>query len=143
MEKVSTHLLRSAVLIGLILLSCLSCRESVAKDDVQSPQHQSRNTCNNLPGEFMTYDEAKAAVEGATFKIREDISTENSAWIRGASYFSCDGLKGYFLLKTDKKQYLFQGMPLEVWEGFKNANSAGQYYHSHIRDRYYLYVGQE
>jgi len=97
--------------------------------------------CNNLPIQFNTYDEAKSSISQASFQIQETVDTRKSSWIRGATYYSCDGRTGYFLLGTDKKEYLFQGMPLAVWEGFKKADSFGDYYNAFIRGRFPLSLG--
>lgn len=128
--------------ICIMLLTPLSCRN--ANGDSQSPLEAKPITfsCNSLPTRFQSYNEAKAAVKNATFQIADAVETTKSSWIRAASYYSCDGTAGYFLLATDKNEYLFEGMPLKVWEGFKGADSFGEYYNAYIRDRYYMYVGQ-
>jgi len=99
-------------------------------------------SCSELPAQFQSYEEAKSSIKQSNFKIEDEVNTSESSWIRAASYYSCDGKSGYFLMLTDKKDYLFQGMPIETWKGFKGADSFGRYYHAYIRDRYYMYVGE-
>jgi len=36
------------------------------------------------------------------------------------------------------KEYIWEGVPLNIWEGFKEADSFGKYYHKHIKGRYIL-----
>lgn len=129
-------------LLCFLLLTPLSCRN--ANGDSQTPVETKPVTysCISLPTQFQSYDEAKTAVKNASFQITDAVITNKSSWIRAASFYSCDGQTGYFLLATDKKEYLFEGMPLVVWEGFKGADSFGEYYNAFVRDRYYMYVGQ-
>jgi len=95
-------------------------------------------TCQSLPKTFTNYSEALSAVKSAKFKVFEEVNTSSSSWIRGASYYSCDGLTGYFILKTDDKEYIYSGMPIEVWQRFKNAESFGSEYNKSIKGRYTL-----
>lgn len=98
--------------------------------------------CIDLPVQFPNYSEAVNRIKHASFQIQDAANTSKSSWIREASYYSCDGQSGYFMLLTDKKNYVFQGMPISIWQGFKGADSFGEYYHAHIRDRCFMYVGQ-
>jgi hypothetical protein len=94
--------------------------------------------CNQLPTQFSSYEQAKNLVKTATYKYTESIKTPQSSWIIGASYYSCDGIKGYFILKTNGKEYIFQDLPKDKWLKFKNANSHGEYYNQNIKGRYNL-----
>jgi len=94
--------------------------------------------CNQLPTQFSSYEQARNLVKSATFKYSESIKTPKSSWILGATYYSCDGLKGYFILRTNGKEYIFQDLPKQKWIEFKNANSHGEYYNQNIKGRYNL-----
>jgi hypothetical protein len=94
------------------------------------------NSCQLLPTSFSSYEEALARVRGASFRIQEEQSTEKSSWVRGAEYYSCDGLTGYFILTTDRGSFIHQGVPSAVWEDFKQASSYGAYYNRNIKGRY-------
>jgi hypothetical protein len=80
--------------------------------------------CNRLPTSFANYDQALGQVKSASFKINERVNTSKSSWIRGATYYSCDSKIGFLIVKRDKKDYLHQNVPIEIWHGFKNANSS-------------------
>jgi hypothetical protein len=100
----------------------------------------SQTNCKDIPTHFKSYDEAISVVRNAGFAFKETVNTSKSSWIRGASFYSCDRKVGYFILKTDKKSYIYKDMPVEVWEKFKNAPSFGSYYNSYIKGRYILYL---
>lgn len=66
----------------------------------------------------------------------DSFTSPESSWIEGATYTSEDGKTGSMVIETDKKDYEFVGVPIEVWEKFKSASSKGTFYHKNIRDRY-------
>jgi hypothetical protein len=94
--------------------------------------------CNNLPTTFASYDQAVSLVKASTFKTKESVDTSKSSWIRGVTFYSCDGVKGFLILKTDSREYIHQNVPIEVWRGLKNADSFGNYYNNYIRGKYIL-----
>lgn len=92
--------------------------------------------CEQLPKTYTSHDEAAKTIKAAHFKIQENVNTSKSSWIRGASYYSCDGNLGFFILKTDNEEYLYSNVPIDVWNGFKNSNSFGEYYNEHIKHKF-------
>jgi hypothetical protein len=61
--------------------------------------------------------------------------TPQSLWIDWAEYCA-DGEVGFFIMKVKtglQKQYLFERMPRNVWDGFVSAPSAGTFYNAAIR----------
>lgn len=130
------------VVTAMFLLVSLSCRNTNNEVHKLNNTEESKISCSDLPTQYQSYDEAKSSILQASFQIEDAVNTTKSSWIRGASYYSCDGQSGYFFLSTEKKDYLLQGMPIDVWEGFKGADSFGEYYNAFIRGRFYMYVGQ-
>jgi hypothetical protein len=88
--------------------------------------------------EFQTYDEAMAYVR-STYP-GESIDTSRSSWITGAEYYEAES-SGYLIIGMQGKDYIFSGVPPDVWEGFKDAPSLGHYYHEEIRGRYHFDLG--
>lgn len=104
-------------------------------------QSCSSQPCSALPEKFSSYEEAASKIAKATFKVSESVNTSKSSWIRSAKYKSCDGETGYFLYKTDVKEYIHKGVPISIWKGFKEAESFGSYYNRFIKRRYQLVLG--
>ena len=94
--------------------------------------------CNTIPESFTSYEEAKNFVTSNTFSYSDEVNTSKSSWIRGAAFYSCDRKTGFFVLKTDKQEYIHQHVPVEVWEDFKTAASFGTYYNARIKKKYTL-----
>lgn len=95
-----------------------------------------KDSCEQLPHNFATYDEAIQKIKSSNFEIQEDINISKSSWIRGASFYCCNGRSGYFILVTDKKEYLYSDMPYSIWRAFKNADSFGKFYNENIKYKY-------
>ncbi|MFN8396685.1 MAG: KTSC domain-containing protein [Bacteroidia bacterium] len=97
-------------------------------------------SCSEIPSNFESFDTAISAIEGSNFLVEESVNTSSSSFITDADYYSCDGAQGYLILEFKGESYLFEGVGIEVWEGFKSADSFGQYYHRHIQGRYRYHV---
>jgi KTSC domain len=93
-------------------------------------------SCKDIPIHFNSYEAAIHFVKNAEFKFRDEANTSKSSWIRSASYYSCDGRTGYFILETDKREYIHASVPIEIWKDFKNAESLGGFYDHNIRKRF-------
>src|SRR5450631_4311476 len=95
-------------------------------------------SCKNLPTRFSTYEQAIYLVKNASFQFKDEVNTSKSSWIRSASYYSCDGITGFFILGTDKQEYIHADLPKGIWEAFKRASSFGKYYDYNIRYKFHL-----
>ena len=95
--------------------------------------------CSQLPKSFKSYSQAISLIQKSSFIVKESANTSSSSWISSAKYYSCDGTTGYFILKTDSgREYIHYGIPVNVWDEFKNADSKGSYYDKNIKGRYRL-----
>lgn len=94
--------------------------------------------CSKLPTSFTTYQEAIKQIRNTSFKFEDNINTSKSSWIRGAEFFSCDNETGFFILRTDSKDYIYEGLPVGVWSEFKQAESFGEYYNRKIKHNYQM-----
>lgn len=93
--------------------------------------------CTQIPVSFRSYEMAVSVIRNSTFKISDRINTSNSSWMRGAEYYSCDGKTGYFIYSTARsKTYIHKGVPLTLWDRFKNSSSFGSFYNSYIKGKY-------
>ena len=103
----------------------------------------SQTNCDKLPTSFISFAEAVKQIQNAHFNFKDEVNTSKSSWIEGAKYFSCDNKTGYFILITDKHDYLYQNLPIGIWTAFKNASSFGHYYVVNIKHRYQLQLLSE
>lgn len=94
--------------------------------------------CTKLPSLFSTYLEAVTRVKNSKFKFIDHVNTSKSSWIKGASYFSCDGLTGYLIIILKNKTYIHQSVPMSIWQSFIKANSFGEFYNDNLKNKFRL-----
>jgi hypothetical protein len=92
--------------------------------------------CDKLPEKFSDYEEAILTIKKAHFKVEGSVNASKSSWIKGASYYSCDGNFGFLIVKTEKEEYIYSNIPLIIWQEFKQAESFGAYYNQNIKYKY-------
>ena len=95
--------------------------------------------CNTLPESFTSFSQAIRLVKNSAFQFMETANTSNSSWMKSAKYYSCNSNTGYFIYITNRGyEYIHKGVPINVWEGFKNASSKGSYYDINLKNKYKL-----
>ena len=96
--------------------------------------------CETLPESFSSYSEATSEISNTSFNISDSVDTSSSSWITDANFYSCDGTKGFLVISTSKKDYIFKNVPLNLWLNFKRASSFGKFYNRKIRDKFQLAI---
>lgn len=102
----------------------------------------SAQSCNDLPTQFNSYQQANKDIKSANFKIEENINTSRSTFVEGASYYSCDGKIGYLLINIRNTEYIHQNVPITLWKNFKQADSFGKFYNFNIKGNYNLLINE-
>ncbi|NLN32916.1 MAG: KTSC domain-containing protein [Flavobacteriaceae bacterium] len=95
-----------------------------------------RESCENLPQSFSSYELAEKSIRKAEFKMEETQSNFKSSWINRIEFYSCDGEFGFLIIKIKNKSYFFEGVPVNLCEEFKQAESKGKFYHRHIKGKF-------
>lgn len=95
-----------------------------------------QQSCEQLKTMNIDADGMVDLLEQTDFAYTERFDTSQSSWIKAASYYSCDGYNGYFVLRTSKKVYLYKDVPKDIWIRFKQADSLGSFYNKQIKGRY-------
>lgn len=91
---------------------------------------------------FDSYEDAIIWVRSNDNLTRDSVNTSKSSWIRAAEYYQDNSGYGFLILDMKGKEYIWEGIPKNVWLGFKRADSFGKYYHRNIKDRYYMELGE-
>ncbi len=68
---------------------------------------------------FLSCQDAIENIKSANFKIEDDENTSKSSWIKSASFYSCDGNNGYFILITKDKDYLYSECLIQFGKNLK------------------------
>lgn len=96
--------------------------------------------CKELEEDFTSYENAKKTIESISFTFTDICNTSRSSWILEAKYYSCDRINGYFFIRTKKKTYIHKGLPIILWNEFKNTDSFGRFYNTKIKGKYQLKI---
>lgn len=95
------------------------------------------------PEDFSNYEEAIEYVRSNPVFNLDKVDTSKSSWIRGAEYCYQNGSDyGYAIFNLQEKEYIHKGVPKEVWEDFKDAESFGSYYNKYLKGEYTLYLNR-
>ena len=98
----------------------------------------SGQNCEALPGSYNSYEEATNQIRQSQFTFEEELKSidNESSWITGAEFYSCDGSTGYLIIEMQGKHYLFNNFPKSEWQEFKGSESKSKFYHEFIRGKY-------
>jgi hypothetical protein len=88
---------------------------------------------------FTSYAEAVRIVRSIYDCDVEDVN--RSTLVYGAEYCDAGGAHGYLIVNLRGREYIHAGVPRQVWEEFRDAESMGSYYASHLRGHYRLTLG--
>ena len=94
--------------------------------------------CAQLSGNWKSDKEAISAIENTIFNTSETVHPEAPSWMNSAHFYSCDGEFGYLIVKSAKKTFVHQNVPVEVWKTLSGAKSIGGYYNFYIKNKYKL-----
>lgn len=96
------------------------------------------DNCNQISQEWKSEKDAIDLIENMVFTLSESASPDPTSWMSSAHYYSCDEDHGYLIVKSEKKIFIHQDVPVAVWNALKNANSIGGYYNFYIKNKYKL-----
>lgn len=95
-------------------------------------------SCNELPTTFNNYEQALSEIKTTDFPFEDSVDTSRSSFIKSASFYSCDSKVGYLIIGIRNTEYIYQNVPISVWEEFKEAESFGRFYNENIKGNYQL-----
>jgi hypothetical protein len=101
------------------------------------------NNCLHTTSNWNSEKEAVSAIEASNFRITETVPGDVSSWMVDATFYSCNQDFGFMIVKSDKKTFVHQGVPTQVWEAFKSANSKGGYYNFYIKNKFRIETKKE
>ncbi len=94
------------------------------------------NSCLHTTSSWNSEKEAIYAIETSNFKITDMVPGDEFSWMENATFYSCNQDFGFMIVKSTKKTFVHQGVPSQVWEAFKSAQSKGGYYNFYIKNKF-------
>ncbi len=112
-------------LMSIISLIFLGIYLNVREDD-----------CSEITEDWKSEKEAITQIENTPFYFSDSVASDNKSWIKSAKYYSCDEEFGYLLVKSEKKTFMHQKVPIVTWNLLKGAKSMGGYYNFYIKNKF-------
>lgn len=92
--------------------------------------------CESI-NQFASHEAALEVVQNYEFLNIDLQETPESSWIKSATFYSCDNMKGFVIIQEKEGiELIFQGVPIETWNGFKTASSYGTYANQSILGKF-------
>jgi hypothetical protein len=133
---------RAALCVGIVagLFGCGSASNggkagSPAVGTSTTLEH-ARASQYDIRAHFASYEQALRVVRSTYDCDVEEVS--RSSVVFGAEYCDEGNGQGYLIVNLRGREYIHAGVPAEIWEEFRGAESMGNYYAAHLRGRYRL-----
>ncbi|MFA0964127.1 hypothetical protein AB9P05_20125 [Roseivirga sp. BDSF3-8] len=98
------------------------------------------SVCNNVPRDLGNRVQAIQTLQDTEFTFEQSLETLQVFGVKKATYYSCDGNLGYLVVNTYRRNYLYENVPRELWENFKNAYSIDGFFTKNLKfNTIYLY----
>lgn len=130
MKKNLKYLLIIGIIISLYIGFNLIESYNIKNEGNNEEKSYEQNNLNKLNYVEIKYKEDKVNLNNNSF---EYLDTSKSSWIRGAWY---DSQEKYMIIDLNGTKYNYYGMPNNVWEAFKRADSFGTFYNKNIKGIY-------
>jgi hypothetical protein len=89
--------------------------------------------CNNIPKDLGNRTQAIRTLSETEFTFEQSLETLQVFGVKKAIFYSCDGNLGYLMVNTSRRNYLYENVPRELWENFKNANSIDGFFNKNLK----------
>jgi hypothetical protein len=94
--------------------------------------------CSNMSANWKSEKEAIRRIENTIFNSSESIVPDENSWMTSAHFYTCDNEFGYLIVKSEKKTFVHQDVPIVKWNALKGARAIGGFYNFYIKDLYKL-----
>lgn len=90
--------------------------------------------CHTLKPPFESDEIGIKLVQDASYRFVQDITISKYRVPNAAYYYSCDGVKGFLIVKeSDKVKKLYNDIPKTLWDEFIKAKDPIGFYQSRIK----------
>jgi hypothetical protein len=100
------------------------------------------NSCDSIKFNQQSLSMAVEVISQTIFRFQQNISINREKGFKEASFYSCDNLHGYMLIKYHNLHILYSEMPLSLWESMINSGNPGEYYEKNIKDQYAFWLSE-
>jgi len=92
--------------------------------------------CDSLDISSASLVEMIGSIENSKFRFQQQFKISRTYGIMNARFYSCDGEKGFLIMKVDKKDLIYLDVPKAIWDALITAADINVYYKAEIRDAF-------
>ena len=93
---------------------------------------------DQIQGNWKSEKEAVKYIENNTFLSSESVIPDENSWMTSAHFYTYNQKSGYLIIKSKKKTFVHQEVPIEIWNALKEAKTMGGYHNFYIKNYYKL-----
>ena len=97
-----------------------------------------KDSCIKTPENWKSEKAAIKLIENTIFKSSESVRPSAKSWMTSAHFYTCDNEFGYLIVKSEKKTFVHQDVPIAIWNALKDARAIGGFYNFYIKNQYKL-----
>jgi hypothetical protein len=123
------------VAVQIILISSLAICSAAVNAQVEHnfKMAPEKTDCHAIPDKIdsLSLEEVVNIIQSATYRLQEHISISRYRAPREATFYSCDGDKGWVIAKVDDQNFtVYADLPKSVWDSFINSEDPITFYNS-------------
>jgi hypothetical protein len=97
------------------------------------PVGSQATNCDSLDITSVSLEEAFKAIENAKFRVQQQFKISRTYGVMSAGFYSCDGKKGFLIMRVDKKDYIYLEVQKSVWDTLITSSDINGFYNSDIK----------
>lgn len=97
-----------------------------------------KDSCFQAPENWKSEKDAIKLIENAIFSNSESVKPSAKSWMTSAHFYTCNNEFGYLIVKSEKKTFVHQDVPVAIWNALKDARTIGGFYNFYIKNQYRL-----
>ena len=94
--------------------------------------------CSTIQEDWKSEKEAISYIESTIFLSSESLTPNEESWLTSAHFYTCNEETGYLIIKSNRKTFIHQEVPVGIWNSLKEAKTIGGYYNFYIKNNYKL-----
>lgn len=102
------------------------------------PVGPGKTTCDSLMVHDNDFEGNLEKITHATWRYTQSMHLNRPSGFRNAEFYSCDVQTGYLVILIDDKKYIYQKVPVSLWEEFTKTTDPDTFIRNKIVNKFAL-----
>jgi len=121
-----------------IVFFIIICQTAYGQVEHNYPVGAQSTDCDSLDISTGSIKEAIEGIVNSKFRFQQQFKISRTYGVMSASFYSCDGERGFLIMKVDKKDYIYLEVQKSVWDTLITSQDINGFYNSDIKESYSL-----